>query len=433
MDDKWDIHILFHKYIDNTLSKKEFKWFMEAVTDPEQSRYIEDLMQLHWRRISKEGKGTTGNGDDGMVERYRRISERIEIEEQLRGEETEEVRFTEQDKPGKSIHHLQNDYEKQKSGTLLTQFRKTGMLRIAAAIILFLGTALLVNYLTPSNGQVTSIPTPPTTDAVTLELHDGMVKVISPHKEEKLTDADGQVMGTQEGTRLNYEKGDTTEELVYNELTVPYGNLFDLVLSDGTEVKLNAGSTIRYPVRFPSKGSRKVFLNGEAYFDVTENTERPFVVNAEEIDVEVLGTEFNLSFYPEDEHLNTVLVEGSVKVFPENKANAMEDAVILTPEQMASWDKENNQMTVSEVDTDLYTAWKNGVLLFRKSSFISIRKKLERHFDVFIRNEYPLLERQVYTASFEDESIDEILDAFQVDTPFEYEYLDAKTIILTQN
>lgn len=430
MDENRDIHILFNKYIDNTLSKKEFKSFMQALNDPEESRYIEDLMQLHWKRFSEEDKSTYANEVDGILERYRRISEKIEIVEQL---QEDEERSTEQNKLGNRMFNLAHKGERRNSGTLLTRFPKIGILRLAATVVLFLGTALLINYLVPSNGQVTSIPAPQTTDAVTLKLHDGMVKVISPDRDEELTDAEGQVLGTQEGTRLNYEKGETAKELVYNELTVPYGNRFDLVLSDGTEVMLNAGSSIRYPVRFANKGIRKVFLKGEAYFDVVENTERPFVVHTDEIDVEVLGTKFNISFYPEDEHLNTVLVEGSVKVSSVNGVSGIEDALILAPEQMASWNKEQNEMMVSNVDTELYTAWKNGFLLFRKSSFISIRKKLERHFDIVIRNEYPLLERQVYTASFEDESIDDILEAFQVDTPFEYEYTDAKTITLTRN
>lgn len=264
---------------------------------------------------------------------------------------------------------------------------------------------------------------------ITLELDNGDSEVIYDEAEKRITDDKGVVIGVQKGNRLFYTGRVTDGNLVYHELKVPYGKKFELVLSDSTRVHLNAGSSLRYPIQFIENGKRQVFLTGEAYFSVTEDKELPFSVNAEEIDIEVLGTAFNISVYPEDAEVRTVLVEGAVKV---SRSNLEQSSALLDPGHMAAYNRENGALDITKVDTSLYTAWKDGILLFRNTPFSSIKRKLERHFNISIVNRYEFLDNQIYTASFfKEEDVKQILEVFRQDTPFEYRMED-KTIIINR-
>src|SRR5690606_21391749 len=153
------------------------------------------------------------------------------------------------------------------------------------------------------------------TEVITLQLDNGSIETISENGERTIINQQGTVVGSQQGTSLNYRGNDINDKLVYNTLNIPHGKQFDLVLSDGTQVKLNSGSSIKYPVQFLPGNNRKVFLMGEAYFEVAKDTEHPFIVNVDDMEVQVLGTQFNLSYYPEDGEITTVLVEGSVELY----------------------------------------------------------------------------------------------------------------------
>lgn len=143
-------------------------------------------------------------------------------------------------------------------------------------------------------------------------MDDGSVKIINDANEAQIVNSNGSVIGIQKGNKMVYDGISASNELVYNELKVPYGKRFDIVLSDGTNVSLNAGTTIKYPVKFLPGKEREVYLmGGEAFFNVVKDTKHPFRVNAQELNVEVLGTKFNMAVYSEDESSDIVLVEGS--------------------------------------------------------------------------------------------------------------------------
>ena len=115
------------------------------------------------------------------------------------------------------------------------------------------------------------------------------------------------MVGNQNGNKIVYDTETTLEKLVYNTIKIPYGKRFELQLSDGTIVHLNSGTTLKYPVKFIASGNRQVFLDGEAFFDVAKDKTHPFVVNADNLNVRVLGTHFNVSNYPEDKLTDIVL------------------------------------------------------------------------------------------------------------------------------
>lgn len=264
---------------------------------------------------------------------------------------------------------------------------------------------------------------------IILELDNGKVKVIDANGKEKIIDKSGKIAGTQIGNLIDYKSENEVEELVYNKLTIPYGKKFQIVLSDGTKVHLNAGTSLKYPVKFIKGENRQVFLDGEAYFEVTKDESNPFVVSADEIDIRVLGTQFNVSSYPEDDHINTVLIEGAVSVYNKDEAYNPETTTILKPGFKAAWEKKNNQIVIEEADTEMYTAWINGRIIFRHTSFKNIIKKLERHYNVVIVNNNEALSNEQFAASFDIETIEQVFKSFNANYAIDYTIKNNQIII----
>jgi len=263
---------------------------------------------------------------------------------------------------------------------------------------------------------------------IKLKTGEKAVKIINQAETGQIVSASGQVLGKQEGNKIIYNSNSNIEELIFNELEIPYGKIFELELSDGTLVHLNSGTTIRYPVRFVKGNKREVFIDGEAYFKVTKDVEHPFIVNAADVEVEVLGTEFNISSYQEDANVRTVLVEGSVSI---RNSLVQNEGMILKPGYMGSWNKTSNISNIKEVEIDLYTGWIKGELIFRKSSFTNMIKKLERSYNVSIENNNLLLNDKKFNASFSVniENIENVLQSLNKIHPFQYRINDQEIII----
>lgn len=184
------------------------------------------------------------------------------------------------------------------------------------------------------------------------------------------------------GNTLIYGAEEKNEQVEYHTIRVPRGGEYNLQLADGSKVYLNAGSSLRYPVRFAGK-RREVVLSGEGYFEVAKDTVRPFVVKAGEIDVRVLGTAFNVNAYPERGTVATTLVEGSVQV------NYKAGQQVIHPGMQLVYDKQNGKAEVSAVDTEMYTSWKDGYYYFKREPLEHIMEVLARWYDlnVFYRNQ----------------------------------------------
>jgi ferric-dicitrate binding protein FerR (iron transport regulator) len=175
------------------------------------------------------------------------------------------------------------------------------------------------------------------------------------------------------------------QEVAMNEVVIPYGKKSELLLADGTKVWLNAGSRLAFPSRF-TKNTREVFLEGEACFQVVKNEKQPFIVKAGNLDVKVLGTYFNVSSYPADATIETVLLEGSVALQKPKAFGLGKTEVILKPNQKASFKKEQNEIAVTdESDVDLYFAWTYGWLKYERESLWSVLRKVERYYNVEIQ------------------------------------------------
>lgn len=268
-------------------------------------------------------------------------------------------------------------------------------------------------------------------NVITLELEDGSIKVLDENATEIISNSKNEKIVNHTKNNLSYNKGvsNNKEELVYNQLSVPYGKKFQLTLSDGSHVFLNSGSKVRYPVKFISGMDRNVFLDGEAFFEVAKDSAHPFTVVTEDMNTVVLGTKFNVSSYENDNQTFTVLVEGSVGVYEAEKEGSSNDLVKIVPGQRAIY--EDEQVLVDEVDVDKYIAWTRGKLHFVNDRFDIITKELERHFDVEIVNEYDSLNEKPITGTFETETLIQILEAFKAHSDFEYS-MNNNTIIITK-
>jgi hypothetical protein len=263
-------------------------------------------------------------------------------------------------------------------------------------------------------------PLAPVEGAITLQLYDGNARTLDSNGTERITDEKGRTIAEQKGDTLIYTSVAHTENLTYNELKIPYGKRFQVALSDGTLVYLNAGTTLKYPTAFIKGQNREVFVQGEAYFKVAEDAAHPFIVKSGKLNVRVLGTQFNVSSYGKDDNISTVLVSGKVHLYDDGTSYDQKTATELEPGRMAKWNKENNTYTIEKVDTEVHTGWIEGKLIFKDMPFKVIREKLERHYNVSIVNNNQLLEANTFNARFDVENIGEVMEAFRRNFGIQY-------------
>lgn len=315
------------------------------------------------------------------------------------------------------------------------RYKIDAVLKYAAIIAVIIGAGYFIQnsnsiYTTNEIKVVEKGILIPDEEAITIQLEDGTKQTINPERETEIRDSKGNLIGNQNKSKVVYSDSSTIEKLVYNTINVPYGKRFDVILSDGTHVFLNAGTSLRYPVKFIDGLQRDVYLTGEAYFDVTEDKNHPFIVHADNMNVEVLGTKFNISHYAEDQNINTVLVEGAVNLYKDaGVLSHKSNSTLLKPGFKAEWNKFNETIEIENVDTRIYTAWIDGKLIFRNTTFREIRKRLERHCNVIIKNNNSNLDAQLFDATFDIETINEILETFNKSFAIEYEIVNNEVLI----
>ena len=202
---------------------------------------------------------------------------------------------------------------------------------------------------------------------------------------------------------------------VYNTVETPLGMRSSLTLPDGTQVWLNAGSSISYPVLF-ADNCRKVSLSGEAYFEVKKDKKWPFIVSAKNMEIIVSGTTFNCNAYPENNQIQTVLVEGAISL----TNNSATVNVLMTPGELATFNSSDQKVNKIKTDLQKYVAWKSGKLMFRDDKMNKVVEKLERWYNVEFEIEDKEIEDYIYTATFVDESLDQVLKMLSISAPIRY-------------
>ena len=194
----------------------------------------------------------------------------------------------------------------------------------------------------------------------------------------------------------------------YSEVIVPKGQKSEIVLPDGTHIWLNSATTMRYPVKF-GNGVRQVFLDGEAYFEVTENKHKPFLVNTSNLRVKVLGTKFNVKAYSDEKDIETALLSGKINLLLNSSSKNME-TVEMNPGELINYSIEKKKISKSGFETDEIVAWKSNRLVFRNDTFNNLVKKIERWYNVQIIYDQTLFKNQRLTVELmEGESIERLL------------------------
>lgn len=262
-----------------------------------------------------------------------------------------------------------------------------------------------------------TLPTGIPENAIILKLQDGTRQILKENGSEVIVETEGSVVKQNHNQLIYGRNGEKESKLEYNELKVPYGKKFGIVLSDGSHVFLNSGTTLRYPVAFAKEFKREVYLDGEAYFSVEKDSDRPFIVVTKSMNTQVYGTKFNVSSYSNESNTTTVLVEGSVGVYP-SEDHKKDEMRKIVPGERALFADDN--IRVDKVNINKHTAWTEGKLFFNDDEFEKILMELERHFDVVIRNEIEEMNHKKFTGTFTEESIEEVLKIFQEHTPFKF-------------
>jgi len=215
---------------------------------------------------------------------------------------------------------------------------------------------------------------------------------------------------------FSYEQGFKQVNSQIIEMSNPLGMLSTITLPDGSKVTLNAGTTLTYPNAFVSK-NREVSLTGEAYFEVTHDSSHPFIVKADNINIEVLGTEFNVKSYEEDDRIEVSLADGKVGVRMDNK----NDFMFLDPGQQAYFDKQSETLTRRQVNITHYISWKDGVYYFRALPLKEIVCQLERIFNARIQIVSSQIQNTPITGDFvRGENLEQILRVITADGRLKY-------------
>lgn len=282
---------------------------------------------------------------------------------------------------------------------------------IAAAAVIALGVFVFYKFVYNSKQQPEiAQQQPPVQDVspggnrAVLMLADGKTIMLDSAVNGLLAEqGNGKVLKTPDGIR--YQAG-SAAEILYNTIQTPRGGEYHVVLSDGTEVWLNASSSLRYPTRFDGK-ERKVELKGEGYFEVAHNPSSPFKVNVNgKEEVEVMGTHFNINAYSDEETINTTLLEGKVKV-------TAADSKFLSPGQQAKLFT-NGKVSVEEsVNTDEVIAWKNGQFYFESADLKTILRQVQRWYDIEIVYEAAVSNRKYFAIISRKSTLTEVLKALQ--------------------
>ncbi len=295
--------------------------------------------------------------------------------------------------------------------------------KYAAILILVFFSGAVTYYLYQDGGQQYQYElaeTPQTTkDEAMIVLSDG--SQISLEKQMS------QISYSQNGQQLIVNNDTITQKTpteggLINKIIIPYGKKSMIMLSDGSKVWLNAGSQLIYPSVFSEK-TRQVMLVGEAFFDVAKNTEKPFVVRTTDISIHVLGTRFDISAYPEDKLIQTVLVEGKVNLTYSGKGILnREYSVEMKPNQMVVVNKSTGESRSQTVDVSKFVSWKDGMLEFEKVDLVRALKQVERYYNVRIQLADPMIGSFKLSGKLDlKEEPEEVLNVIKLTVPIDWQ------------
>ncbi|MDT0677961.1 FecR family protein [Autumnicola musiva] len=284
--------------------------------------------------------------------------------------------------------------------------RRFSFMKYAAVFLVIFGiSALFFMNHQPEEGQQPYVISAGT-DKATLTLGNGESIVLT--KGDDYSDENAHA----EDSRLVYNSKVKNQKLIFNSLTIPRGGQFFVRLSDGTKVWMNSETKLKYPVHFIEGQPRKVeLLYGEAYFEVTHSTEHrgdSFVVQTEGQEIEVLGTQFNITAYKETQTICTTLVKGRVSI--ENQISQK----LLKPGQQATNTGNNELIKIKDVDVSYSTAWKDGLFMFHNEPLEKMMAQLSRWYDIEVIFKNSKKKRYTFSGTLErEDNITKLLNTLE--------------------
>ena len=328
------------------------------------------------------------------------------------------------------MHRLEQDREKtfarivRRLDRVRTPQRMWARISVAAAVVLVVaGVGWAILKTAPEHSVVAQEEAKPFTGNILpgtskaiLELADGRMIDIDGASGEVI-ESDGSVITLNDG-EVSYAAEVEAAAPVYNQITIPRSGEYKVTLGDGTQVWINSESSLRYPQTF-SDTERRVYLKGEAYFSVTKNEGIPFIVETDEQTVTVLGTEFNISAYPDERKVLTTLLSGSVSV----AAGGNDCEKILVPGQQLHLDNTTRQFSVKKIDMAEVSAWREGYFVIEDQTLEEVVRKLSRWYDVDFVFESEKAREMVFKGSIPKyENLDEVLNVIQTVSPVKFTF-----------
>lgn len=372
-----EYNILFKKYLNNELSEKELTQFLEY------TETNEDFFEKEFDEIDINS---------------------------LKGELQKEALFNKITNHPEFVSGNQKEIKKIKFSTYL---------KFAASLLIFgalgLGGYLYLNQDKSSNSETANHNITKNNvylsgrNSVTLQLPDGQELVVDKDSFSEEIIKDGIILSKDSNGAISFtitEKYVSAKKSGFHTFSTPKGESFSFILPDGSEVWLNSSTKLKIPANFNTKG-RDVFLEGEAYFDVAHNTQKPFKIHSGNDVVKVLGTVFNIKAYSKEKYTYTTLLRGSVLVTsPENKTT-------LVPGEQSKTNNKTGNLTKKEVDVDQIVGWKNGYFKFTDQPIEDIFEELTRWYDIK-SVDYKTNNKERFTASIKrTRSLAEVLERIE--------------------
>lgn len=349
-DNKENFSDLIHKYLDNRLSSAEYAELWRMLNEqPDEAVLNEELEKLWQSAKTITPLIAADDWDQKIQEAKQKLAATVQTQEQ----------------------------------PVISRFQRYRWVAAAAILLLLVSSVFLLTNQKEKNTAVAKNTQPqqqndrlPGGDRAVLILADGSSIVLDSAGNGMLAQqGTTKIIKKEDGQLLYNSSGTATDAVAYNLLQTPRGGQYKITLPDGSKVWLNAASSLKYPVVFGGK-ERKVEITGEAYFEIAKDATRPFKVQLNQMEVEVLGTHFNINSYTDEETVRTTLLEGRVKVTTasENK--------FLQPGQQAQLKPSGSMKIVNDVNLEETVAWKDGNFQFENSDIKSVMRQLARWYDV---------------------------------------------------
>ena len=377
---------LIDKYVAGKLAADEHSELYELLIQPENRMMVHTLVE----RLSKTSEKPIAIDDEASLAAFRNI--------------------VGTDKPGYT------------TGIVKPMNRSKLIVRwaVAASTIFLMATG---SYLLFQNRSLPSAKQQAKTQQDIPAGKTGAILILADGSKVVLDSLHNGVIAQQNGSQVMLKSGQlaydalrsSTAEVTYNVLNTPKGRQFQLVLPDGTKVWLNSASSLKFPTTFSSK-DRRVQLSGEAYFEVSKAVDKPFIlILANNAEVKVLGTSFNVNAYDNENKIKATLLEGSVKVTASTSSGAANgESAILKPRQQAQLAQAGNDIAVvSNVDVNKVVAWKNGVFNFEGVDLTEVMKQLERWYDIEVVYEGEVPNIEFYGELSRSSSLNDVIAALK--------------------